>query len=135
MAFTTLIVEDSPLTRKIIAHHFNKAGYRIVGEAENGAEGLRLFRERRPNVVTLDLMMPVLGGITSLEALRAMRRAGSDHVIVVVSVIAFEQTRQECLHAGAFDYIVKPLNQYSFEPLRRKLARAFQPPTVGYGGH
>lgn len=135
MAFTTLIVEDSPLTRKIIAHHFNKAGYRVVGEAGNSAEGLRLFHECQPNVVTLDLMMPVLGGIDSLEALRVMRRAGSDHAIIVVSAIAFERTRAECLRAGAFDYIVKPLNQYSFEPLRRKLARAFHLPANGYVGH
>ena len=135
MVFSTLIVEDSPLTRKIIAHHFNKAGYRIVGEAENGADGLRLFHEHRPNIVTLDLMMPEFGGVSSLDALRTMRKAGSDHAIVVVSAIAFEQTRQECLRAGAFEYIVKPLNQYSFEPLRRKLARAFHLPIEGYAGH
>jgi len=135
MAFTTLIIDDSPPTRKIISHHFSKAGYVVVGEAGNGAEGLRLFRERQPNVVTLDLIMPEVEGVSSIETLQAMKKAQGDHLIIIVSAVPFERTREECLRAGVLDYIIKPFNQYSFEPVRVKLARVFHLPIGSSAGH
>lgn len=125
MTLSALIIDDSPFARKIIRHHLIKLGLRIVGEAENAAHGLRLFRELKPKVVTLDVMMPEREGVSSLTVFRTMRREAPDVVVVVVSAIPFEKTRDTFLNEGATAYMIKPFNQFSFEPVRLKLHRIF----------
>ncbi len=58
MTLTALVIDDSPFARKIIRHHLTKLGFHVVGEAETAAQGLRLFRELKPQLVTLDVIMP-----------------------------------------------------------------------------
>ncbi len=125
MAIRALIIDDSPFARKIIRHHLVKFGCKIVGEAETAAQGLKLFRELKPDLVTLDVMMPELEGIESLTAFRLMRKEAPDKQIVVVSVLPFEKTQETFLREGALAYVVKPFNQFSFEPVRQKLVRIF----------
>ncbi|HZO81171.1 MAG TPA: response regulator [Candidatus Binataceae bacterium] len=125
MAIRALIIDDSPFARKIIRHHLVKFGCKIVGEAETAAQGLKLFRELKPDLVTLDVMMPELEGIESLTAFRLMRKEAPDKQIVVVSVLPFEKTQETFLREGALAYVVKPFNQFSFEPVRQKLMRIF----------
>ena len=125
MPVAALVVDDSPLARKIIKHHLLKLGCQVVGEAETAAEGLRMFRELKPSLVTLDVMMPELEGVDSLRAFRSMRHEDPNAKIVVVSIIPFEKTRDTFLNEGALAYIVKPFNQFSFEPVRQRLLRAF----------
>jgi len=120
-----MIIDDSPSARKIISHHLVKLGFRVVGEAENAADGLRLFRELKPKLVTLDVMMPEREGVSSLAAFRTMRQEDPDVVVVAVSAIPFEKTRDTFLNEGAAAYVIKPLNQFSFEPVRLKLHRIF----------
>jgi two-component system chemotaxis response regulator CheY len=125
VAIRALIIDDSPFARKIIRHHLVKFGCKIVGEAETAAQGLKLFRELKPDLVTLDVMMPELEGIESLTAFRLMRKEAPDKQIVVVSVLPFEKTQETFLREGALAYVVKPFNQFSFEPVRQKLMRIF----------
>lgn len=125
MAIRALIIDDSPFARKIIRHHLVKFGCKVVGEAETAAQGLKLFRELKPDLVTLDVMMPELEGIESLAAFRLMRREAPERQIVVVSVLPFEKTQETFLREGALAYVVKPFNQFSFEPVRQKLVRIF----------
>ncbi len=122
---TALIIDDSPFVRAIIRHHLTTAGFSVVGEAENAEDGLRLFRELRPNLVTLDVMMPMAGELDSLGAFRAMKKENPDSVVVVVSVLPFEKVRETFLKEGAIAYITKPFNQYSFGPVRQRLSRIF----------
>ena len=125
-----LIIDDSPFARKIIRHHLTKLGFHIEGEAETAAQGLRLFRELKPKLVTLDVMMPEREGIDSLTAFRTMRKEAPETAIVVVSAVPFEKTRDTFLNEGATAYVIKPFNQFSFEPVRQKLHRAFPSWTV-----
>lgn len=125
MLISALIIDDSPFARKIIRHHLMKFGCKVVGEAESAARGLRLFRELKPDFVTLDVMMPELEGVESLTAFRTMRQEAPETRIVVVSVLPFEKTRETFLREGALAYVVKPFNQFSFEPVRQKLVRIF----------
>lgn len=122
---TALIVDDSPFVRAIIRHHLVTAGFRIVGEAENAEQALTMFRQLRPNLVTLDVMMPVAGELDSLAAFRLMKKENPESVIIVVSVLPFEKVRESFLKEGAIAYITKPFNQYSFEPVRQRLNRVF----------
>ena len=125
MTIPALIIDDSPFARKIIRHHLIKLGCHIEGEAENAAQGLRLFRELKPKLVTLDVMMPERDGIDSVAAFRTMRKESPETAIVVVSVVPFEKTRDTFLNEGAIAYVIKPFGQFSFEPVRQKLQRAF----------
>ena len=125
MTITALIIDDSPFARKIIHHHLIKLGFHIEGEAENAVQGLRLFRELKPKLVTLDVMMPERDGIDSVAAFRTMRKESPETAIVVVSAVPFEKTRDTFLNEGAIAYVIKPFGQFSFEPVRQKLQRAF----------
>ena len=126
MTLPALIIDDSPFARKIIRHHLTKLGFHVVGEAETAAQGLHLFRELKPRLVMLDVMMPEREGIDSLAAFRAIRKEAPDTaMVVVVSAVPFEKTRDTFLNEGAMAYVIKPFNQFSFEPVRQKLQRAF----------
>ena len=123
---SALIIDDSPFARKVIRHHLLKFGFKVVGEAETAAQGLRLFMELnpKPSLVTLDILMPEQEGVTSLAAFRAMRKEAPETALIVVSVVPFEKTRETFLHEGALAYITKPFGRFSFEPVRQKLQRA-----------
>jgi two-component system, chemotaxis family, chemotaxis protein CheY len=125
LTLPALIIDDSPFARKIIRHHLVKLGFHVVGEADNAAQGLRLFRELKPRLVTLDVMMPEREGTTSLAAFRTIRSEAPETAVVVVSVVPFEKTRDTFLNEGAKAYVIKPFNQFSFEPVRQKLQRIF----------
>ena len=129
MAIRALIVDDSPFARKIIRHHLVKCGCEVVAEAENGVQAVALFKQKRPEIVTLDVMMPEVDGIDSLTAFRLMRKENPQVAIVVVSVLPFEKTRETFMREGAVAYVVKPFTQFSFEPVRQKLLRIF--PEIG----
>jgi two-component system, chemotaxis family, chemotaxis protein CheY len=125
MSVTALVVDDSAASRQIISYYLHEAGCTMVAEAKSALDGLKLFRHHRPNVVTLDLMMPSHFNIDSMVLLRAMRREMPEVAVIVVSVIPFEKTRDEFLQHGVIAYVVKPLNDFSFQPVRRKLLQAF----------
>jgi two-component system chemotaxis response regulator CheY len=123
VTLSALIIDDSPFARKIIRHHLTKLGFHVAGEAETAAQGLRLFRELKPRLVTLDVMMPEREGVDTLSAFRAIRAEAPDTAVVVVSAIPFEKTRDTFLNEGATAYLIKPFSQFSFEPVRQKLQR------------
>jgi DNA-binding NarL/FixJ family response regulator len=70
-------------------------------------------------------MMPEREGTTSLAAFRTIRSEAPETAVVVVSVVPFEKTRDTFLNEGAKAYVIKPFNQFSFEPVRQKLQRIF----------
>lgn len=125
MSVSALIIDDSPVARTIIRHHLTKLGCVVVGEAENASQALRLFREKKPDVITLDLMMPEIDGTDSTSAFRLMKSEAPKAIIIIASVLPFEKTRDYFLREGAFDYIVKPFNRFSFERVRQRLIRTF----------
>ena len=103
-----LLVEDNCSTCALLRAFFDQAeGLAVCGEAHDGWEGLELLRERRPDLVLLDLIMP---GMDGLEFLRAM--AGEEErpkVIVLSGVVADEYVQRAC-RLGASYYLVKPVN-------------------------
>jgi DNA-binding LytR/AlgR family response regulator len=88
---------------------------RIVGEAENGKQALQRIDELRPDLVFLDLQMPVMGGF------EVVRRLEGPHVPVVVVVTAFDQYAIKAFDAGAIDYLLKPVSEAR---LRKAVDRA-----------
>jgi DNA-binding NarL/FixJ family response regulator len=125
VAVEALIIDDSPVARQMIRHHLELLGCTVMGEAENPAFGLKLFRERKPQLVTLDLIMPAVNGVDALAAFRAMREENPSAKIVVVSAVPFEKTRRTMMEEGALAYVIKPFNKFSFQQARMRLLRAF----------
>lgn len=70
-----LVVDDALFMRKLIRGVAAEAGWDVVGEAGNGAEAVMLYQQHQPDLVTMDLVMPVMGGLEALRQIRA-RSAG-----------------------------------------------------------
>jgi DNA-binding NarL/FixJ family response regulator len=137
MPTNALIIDDSTTARQTIKYYLLKIGCTVVGEAANAADGLKLFRELKPDIVTLDLMMPKNESVDSIVALRTMKKEAPYLVVIVVSAVPFQKTMDSFIEEGVLHYIVKPLTQFSFDPVARKLERNFPdlksrvPPTMG----
>jgi len=100
----TLIVDDEPIARKVLSEELEQfSDIRIVGEAENGREALEQIEELSPDLVFLDLEMPVMGGFD------VVRHLYGGHVPVIVVVTAYNQHAIEAFEAGAIDYLLKPV--------------------------
>ncbi|MGO1071265.1 response regulator [Lysobacter sp. CA199] len=103
-----LIVDDSNVIRQRIARLANDTrlpGLEIVGQARNGAEALNLFVRHRPNVVTMDLTMPELGGVECTEQIAAIDENVN---ILVVSALSDKTTAINALKKGARGFLYKP---------------------------
>jgi two-component system chemotaxis response regulator CheY len=102
---TVLIADDIPYVRKTLKQILQNRGYRVVGEAENGEEAVRLYFETRPDLVTMDLVMPRMNGV---EATRSILQQDPEARIIILSAMTQENLIAEAIQAGALDYIVKP---------------------------
>jgi two-component system chemotaxis response regulator CheY len=114
-----LIVDDALFMRKMICGVAAEAGWEVVAEGANGAEGVALYQQHRPDLVTLDLVMPVMGG---LEALRKIRAIDPDARVVVVTALDQKQVLLDSIREGAIDFIVKPFERQRVLALLAKLA-------------
>ncbi len=113
-----LVVDDALFMRKLICGVAAEAGWEVVGEAGNGAEAVSLYQEHRPDLVTMDLVMPVMGG---LEALRQIRSLDPQARVVVVTALDQKQALMDSIEGGAVDFIVKPFDRQRVLTLLAKL--------------
>jgi two-component system, LytTR family, response regulator len=103
----TLIVDDEPIARQILREELAAfPEVSIVGEAENGRQALAQIQELRPDLVFLDLQMPVMGGF---EVVRSL--GGGERMPIVVIVTAYDEHAIEAFDAGATDYLLKPVSE------------------------
>jgi len=107
-----IVVEDEALIRMDIVETLREGGFDVVGEASNGEEALALAREFKPDVVVMDVKMPVMDGITAAEHIAKERLAP------VVLLTAFSQTElvERARDAGAMAYVVKPFTPADLLP-------------------
>ncbi len=113
-----LVVDDALFMRKLICGVAAEAGWEVVGEAGNGLEALDLYDRLRPDLVTMDLVMPEMGG---LEALRQIRAEDPDARVVVVTALDQKQALMDSIREGAIDFIVKPFERQRVLNLLAKL--------------
>ena len=105
---TVLIVDDIPFVRKTLKQILINQGYRVVGEAENGEEAIQLYHETKPNLVTMDLIMPIMNGV---EATKKILQSDPAAIIVILSGMMQENLVTEAIIAGAKDYITPKESQ------------------------
>lgn len=114
MTVETLVVDDSALQRTIVSEALDDR-FEVVAEAENGKDAVRTFAEHRPELVTMDIMMPEMNGI---EATAAIKDRVPEVTIVMVTSVEQREKMKEAVKAGADGYVTKPIEE---ETLRSQL--------------
>lgn len=110
MSRTVLIVDDAIFMRTMIGDILKGAGFEVVGEASSGVEAVQKYKELEPDLVTMDIVMPDMGGI---DAVRAIVEEDPDAKILMCSAMGQQGLVVEAIQAGARDFVVKP-----FQPSR-----------------
>ncbi|HZU54416.1 MAG TPA: response regulator [Actinocrinis sp.] len=107
-----VIAEDEALIRMDLAEMLQEEGYEVVGQAGNGEDAVKLAAEHRPDLVILDVKMPVLDGISAAE------RIGAEKIAPVLMLTAFSQRElvERARDAGAMAYLVKPFSKADLVP-------------------
>ncbi len=105
-----LIVDDAMFMRRMLIDILEKGGHTVCGEAATGKEAVELYKELKPDLVTMDIIMPDMSGI---EAVKEIKKIDPDAKILMVSAMGQQALVLEAVQSGAKDYIVKP-----FQPSR-----------------
>ncbi len=111
-ARTVLVIEDNEQNLYLMRFLLEKHGF-IVADARNGPDGIRSARELRPDLILLDIQLPLMDGYSVTRALRKHEALASVPIIAVTSY-AMAGDRDRALGAGATDYIEKPINPDTF---------------------
>ncbi|WP_211357250.1 ANTAR domain-containing response regulator [Nocardioides rubriscoriae] len=109
---TVVIAEDETLIRMDLAEMLTEEGYDVVGQAGDGAKAIELATELRPDLVILDVKMPVLDGIAAAEAIASKRIAP----VVILTAFSQRDLVERARDAGAMAYLVKPFTQSDLVP-------------------
>lgn len=104
MSMRILVVDDAAFMRMMIKDILSKEGFELF-EAINGREAVARYEELKPDLVTMDITMPEMDGISALKAIRAMDPSAR---VLMVSAMGQEKMIIEALDAGALDFLVKP---------------------------
>jgi response regulator NasT len=109
---TVVIAEDEVLIRMDLAEMLVEEGYDVVGQAGDGARAIELAEELRPDLVILDVKMPVLDGISAAESIARQRIAP----VIVLTAFSQRELVERARDAGAMAYLVKPFSQSDLVP-------------------
>lgn len=100
-----LIVDDSKMSRKMLRNILEGIGHDIAGEAVNGEEGVKLYKQLRPDAVTMDITMPEMDGLSSLKAIKEF---DADARVVMITAAGQSSKLMDALKLGAKEFICKP---------------------------
>lgn len=110
MSHTVLVCDDAIFMRTMISDILSQAGYEVVGEAESGNQAVERYKQLKPDLVTMDIVMPDMGGI---DAVREIMKIDPSARILMCSAMGQQALVIEAIQAGAKDFVVKP-----FQPSR-----------------
>ncbi len=108
MSSRVLVVDDAVFMRHLIKNIITGMGHEVIGEAADGEQACEQYEQLKPDLVTLDLVMPNKGG---LDALKDIRAKDPQAKVIVISAIDQRQPLMDALKLGAADYVVKPFEQ------------------------
>ena len=116
MKLRTLIVDDEAPARKKIRHFLEQdSEIEVIGECENGQDALESIHGKKPDLLFLDIQMPMMDGFALLK------RSGSERPSAVVFVTAYDEYAVKAFEANAADYLLKPFTRKRFEEALRKV--------------
>lgn len=107
-----MIVDDSDIIRSIFSKGLEHLGHNVVGVAKDGKEAIEMYAKLKPDLVTMDITMPVMDGI---EALKRILKAHEEAVIIMITSHGEEKVVMEAISSGAKGYILKPITHKKIE--------------------
>lgn len=118
MGYRVLVVDDAAFMRMTIKNMLTKHDFEIVGEATNGEEAARVYKDVRPDIVTMDITMPKVDGLAGVKAIIGM---DPDARIIMISAMGQQTMVMEAISSGAKEFVVKPFQE---ERILASIARA-----------
>jgi len=115
-----LIVDDAAIIRLMLTNFFEKHGMEVVGEAKTGDEALEIYKTCNADVITMDITMPGLDGISTIKGIMRINPRAR---VIVVSALGHQSKIQQALSAGAQDYVVKPIKEDRLVAAVRRVLR------------
>lgn len=112
-----LVVDDSEFMRMMIKDVIKAIGYEVAGECDNGEDAVTEYEKLKPDLVTIDLVMPKASGIDGLKGIMAKDPKAK---VIVVSAVDQRQSLMEAIKSGAKDFIVKPFDEERIESAIKK---------------
>lgn len=113
-----LIVDDAMFMRSALKMMLRKENYEVIGEAKNGFEAVAQYKKLKPDIVTLDIHMPEMGGI---DALIAILEEDPGAKVIVISAAGDQKHVLEAMKIGAKNFIVKPFSEEKVFQVLRKI--------------
>lgn len=115
-----LLIEDDPMVQEVNKQFIERLpAFTVIDTANNGFEGLTKIKEKKPDLVILDIFMPSLNG---LDTLYQIRKEQLDVDVIIISAANDQKTIRKMIQNGAFDYLIKP---FKFERLKHTLEQYF----------
>lgn len=119
---TVLVVDNSLFMREKLKILLEEAGCEVVAEAKNGLEGVEQFKKTRPDLVTMDIIMPREGDMDGVGAMKEILKVEPKAKVVMVTAVDQKKKIEECVALGAADYLVKPIEA---EAIVKMIERVF----------
>jgi two-component system chemotaxis response regulator CheY len=113
-----LIVDDSRTSRKVLRGILEADGHEVIGEAPDGEQGAKLYSELKPDVVTLDITMPVLDGIGALQKIKEFDDSAK---VIMVTAAGQKSKMVEAVKFGATEFVAKPFDQEQLLAIVKKV--------------
>ncbi|MBR4079426.1 MAG: response regulator [Christensenellaceae bacterium] len=120
MAKRILICDDSPFMRLILKEFLLSEGYEIAGEAENGEQAIARYKDLKPDLLLMDITMPVMDGLQALKMIIEEDRTAK---VIMASAIGQQEFVMQCMKNGAKDFVIKP---YKKERIIEAVAKALK---------
>jgi two-component system chemotaxis response regulator CheY len=118
MSRKVLVVDDVAFVRKTLSDLLTQAGYQVVGEANDGTDAVAKYQQLRPDLVTMDVVMPQMSGI---EATKKIIKLDKEARVIIISAMGQENLVMEAINVGAKDYVLKP---FSAQDVLKTIERA-----------
>ncbi len=113
MTKKVLVVDDALFMRRMLSDILKKEGIEICGEAENGKDAIQKYQQLKPDLVTMDIVMPKIEEIDGVGAVKEIIKADPQAKIIMISAMGQHSLVVEAIQAGAKDFVTKP-----FQPSR-----------------
>jgi two-component system chemotaxis response regulator CheY len=119
-----LLIDDSKGVRQFLIPALENMGMKVLGEASNGPEGIDLYKQLMPDLVFLDLVMPLMPGI---DVLKKIKEINSDAIVLILTSAADRDSVLQSKAAGASGYLLKPFDiQKIKKTIRAVMSESFQ---------
>jgi len=103
-----MVVDDTTFMRVMLKNMLETSGHEVVVEAANGEDAIQMFKQYKPDLVTMDITMPVMGGIEALMMILEYNRQAK---VIMCSAVSQQKYVINAIQAGAKDFIVKPFQR------------------------